>query len=938
MRGLLHAALICVVLCGATAVAQGATPPSRRYALSAPDAALTVEAAAIDRNRALAEDIGKPKSARLRYALRRAIQNVSVSDGRASAGEWRDLPGGMMLWRLPVHVDGALSLDVGFKKFFLPPGAQLYISNSGHQRGPYTDADNPRSGIFWTPILYGDHALIEVLLPQNMRPYLRLQLTALHAGYRDIFAPVSRAKSFFDPTAGSGACNVDTICSQGNPWRSEINAEAVLASDGEFCSGQLLNDTRADHAPLMSTANHCMSTQADADSLIVYWKYESPTCRVVGSAANAAPVPTNAAIAQVGGATLLATYQAADFTLMRLNQAPPVAANAYWNGWDRSDTAFNGGAVMHHALSDAKRISLAAGSVTIDDTDYGQQDVPGLHHWRVDHYSAGTTEAGSSGSGLIDANHHLRGVLSGGSADCSEPDGDDFYGRLSTAWNGGGAPENRLRDWLDPLGTQPQAIAGSGGCAIPQVTLGSSENPARAGDPVQLVAGASGGVPPYSFQFDVDGDGVADSVASKSASVTTVYPGTYSGNVGVEVTDAAGCTGSASRALVVDAQNVQFTGNGTTIPDSLLCGSATGGLQPGMRLRIPVLLHNNGLASTSHAYAVFAQNIDDPAHAAMTIETPLIALPTLTPGASTWVYVDYAISPDAACGSPVAIDYIGTVDDNGFGGERATVTAHTLAGSTECHAQTMCPARVVPVTPHAGNYFDPKRGGNGMTVVLTPVADSDPIFFGAWFTGDAQRRPSWFVVNAALHGKQVNTALYQTHQDVPGQYPVPVSSVGTAQVSLVSTDKFVYTWSRDGKSGGAVYVPVVADPARSVRSWYNPTQSGWGSFDELYPAYGSGGLPFAFNLTYIYDAAGNPRWTTGSDSSYRDGDSLQELVVRPTCPGCVWLDYLIGTQTAGTLRYNFTGSSERVTTDIAFPSDYAGSWIRDDFGIVPLVP
>lgn len=938
MRGLLFAALMGIGVCSIAAHAQATTSPSQRYALAAPDAALTVEAAAVDRAKALAQDVGKPKSARLRYAVRRDIHDVSIVAGNASAGEWRDLPGGMALWRLPVHVDRALSLDFGFDNFFLPPGAQLFVSNASHQRGPYTDADNPRSGHFWTPILSGDHALIEVLLAQNMREYLRLQLTAVHAGYRDIFAPASRAKSYFDPSTGSGACNLDTICTQGDSWRNEIKAEAVLASAGEFCSGQLLNDTRGDNAPLMSTANHCMSTQSDADSLIVYWKYESPTCREVGSTANAAPIQTNDAIAQVGGATLLATYQAADFTLMQLNQAPPAAANAYWNGWDRSDTPFTGGAVLHHAQSDAKRISIAAGNVSIDDINYGQQDIPGVHHWHVDHYSAGTTESGSSGSGLIDANHHLRGVLSGGSADCSAPDGDDFYGRLSTAWNGGGTPASRMRDWLDPLGTQPQSITGSSGCSVALVTLKTSANPARAGDRIELIATAAGSLAPYTYAFDVDGDGVADSVASNSASVTTIYPGAYSGNVGVTVTDAAGCTGSVSRALIVQAQDVRFSGTGFTNSDSLLCGNDTGIPQPGQRRRMGLLLRNNGTAPTANGYAVFAQNLDDSTHAAITLETPLVSVPTLAANASTWINVDYAIATDAACSAPIKIDYIGTVDDNGFGGVRTTVLTLTIAAPNQCQAQTMCRAQVVSIAPHPGNYFDSKRGGNGMTAVMTPVASADPIFFGAWFTGDAQRRPSWFVVNAALHGNQVNTALYQTHQDLPGQYPVPGSIVGSAQVSLAAAEKFIYTWSYNGKAGGAVYVPVVADPARSVRSWYNAVESGWGTFDEQYPGFGSDGLPFMFNLAYLYDDAGNPRWTTASDARYRDGDTLQEMVARPTCPGCVWLDYSIGAQVVGTLRYDLTGGSKRISTDVVFPFDYSGNWLRTDFGIEPLVP
>src|SRR5262249_36836423 len=163
-------------------------------------------------------------------------------------------------------------LDLGFRTFFLPHGAQLFVSNENERIGPYTDADNPRRGVFFTPLVHGDHALLEVLLPRAAKPFLKLELGTLHAGYRDVLAP----KSFLSPNRGSGACNIDTICPSGDGWRNEIAAEAILIIDGGFCSGQLVNNTRGDRRPLLTTANHCLATQGDADSLVVYWKYESP--------------------------------------------------------------------------------------------------------------------------------------------------------------------------------------------------------------------------------------------------------------------------------------------------------------------------------------------------------------------------------------------------------------------------------------------------------------------------------------------------------------------------------------------------------------------------------------------------------------------------------------------------------------------------------------
>src|SRR4029077_21147021 len=120
-------------------------------------------------------------------------------------------------------------------------------------------------------------------------------------------------------------------------------------------------------------------------------------------------------------------------------------------------------------------------------------------------------------------------------------------------WEGGGAASSRLRDWLDPDGSGAQSHDGSGECTAPIVNLTTSASPLIAGQQVTLSASASGGSPPYIYAFDVDGDGVADSRSDNVTSVTTIYPGAFSGNVSVTVTDRAGCASSASRALVVQA-------------------------------------------------------------------------------------------------------------------------------------------------------------------------------------------------------------------------------------------------------------------------------------------------------------------------------------------------------------------------------------------------
>src|SRR5579859_6249996 len=134
--------LCAALLCGAGG-AFAAQTPSERFGLAAPAASVALEAAGVDRTQELAADVGAPKSRPRRYAVTRTFADRDAARG---AGEWQDLPNGDALWRLPVHAGGALTLDFGFRQLWLPPGATLYVSNAQARLGPYTDADNTRSG------------------------------------------------------------------------------------------------------------------------------------------------------------------------------------------------------------------------------------------------------------------------------------------------------------------------------------------------------------------------------------------------------------------------------------------------------------------------------------------------------------------------------------------------------------------------------------------------------------------------------------------------------------------------------------------------------------------------------------------------------------------------------------------------------------------------
>jgi hypothetical protein len=106
---------------------------------------------------------------------------------------------------------------------------------------------------------------------------------------------------------------------------------------------------------------------------------------------------------------------------------------------------------IHHPNCDEKAISFNHDPITV--TSYLGESTPGDGtHWRIDEWEDGTTEPGSSGSGIWDPNHRLVGQLHGGYASCTSIT-SDWYGRLSKSWNGGASDNTRLRTWLDPQGT-----------------------------------------------------------------------------------------------------------------------------------------------------------------------------------------------------------------------------------------------------------------------------------------------------------------------------------------------------------------------------------------------------------------------------------------------------------------------------------------------------
>lgn len=396
----------------------------------------------IDVESLLAEDRKRGKTPQRPGPLRFAVTE-DVNFDPNNSGTWQDVPNGR-IWRLRIHSPGAVSHNLGITRFELSEDAKLWIYNPSrkHVEGPYTSRDRSHRGSLWTPIIVGDEIVVELFLPTGASHSV-VEIRKVNKGYR------SFGKGGADK---QGDCNNDVICPEGDPWRDQIRSVAWYSAGGvDLCTGQLVNNTAYDFTPYFLSANHCGVSSANDDTMVFYWNFESPNCGDL-SGGSLADNQT--------GATFRASYAPSDFVLVELDPGElDPAFNVFFTGWDASGTVPASTVAIHHPGLDEKAISFNTNAVT--STDYNSSVVNATEdHWRVDDWEDGTTEPGSSGSCLWDAaTGRCVGQLHGGTASCTSVT-NDWYGKFSVSWIGGGTDATRLSNWLDPGNTGILAIDG----------------------------------------------------------------------------------------------------------------------------------------------------------------------------------------------------------------------------------------------------------------------------------------------------------------------------------------------------------------------------------------------------------------------------------------------------------------------------------------------
>ncbi len=399
---------------GHAQISYGGEPKSLDRSLAAPAGLRTP---AVDVPSLTAQDAVNDMDKSIPY---RFGYNHAVDLSLANSGTWNTLPDGTRLWRLGIECPNALSVNFEFHDFRPAPGAKVFVIDAwGEYIGAFTTENDHGEHVLGVQAMKGSRITIEYQVPATGE-LGSLQIGRITHGYRDVFA-YARA------LGSSGSCNNNVICPEGDPWRDQIRSVAMITVNGSgICTGTLINNCAQNGTPYFLTANHCLG--GSVSTWVFRFNWDSPSCSLNQNG------PTNQT---VSGATLLASSAGSDVGLLLLNSTPPASYNVYYSGWDKSGTFPTNQTAIHHPSGDVKKISFDTNGAT--QATYGSASC-----WRISTWEDGTTEPGSSGSGLWDQNKRLIGQLYGGQATCSN-NVNDYYGRFDVSFP-------LLQTWLGTCG------------------------------------------------------------------------------------------------------------------------------------------------------------------------------------------------------------------------------------------------------------------------------------------------------------------------------------------------------------------------------------------------------------------------------------------------------------------------------------------------------
>jgi hypothetical protein len=318
-------------------------------------------------------------------------------------------------WGGKVRVAGAARLRLHLARVELPAGARLWVHGAGRTVGPFGAELIAPDGGLWTPIVDGEELALDVEMPA----------AALAGGSGHGFTvdeALELVPAGAEPASGVEAkdtsCEVDASCYSSSDFPGYDAARHAVARlffvDGNRafnCTGQLLNDAASDGTPYLLTANHCISSQSSAASLMAVFDYYTTSCK--GAPPTSAPPSAN-------GSTLLVTgsqQSASDFSLLRLASLP---SGRTFLGWNSTARAAADGTLLYRISQPGGGLQMYSVSRADSRSAFCTDALP-LSRFIYSDLVLGAASPGSSGGAVMLASGQVVGQLYGGCGNSDNP-------------------------------------------------------------------------------------------------------------------------------------------------------------------------------------------------------------------------------------------------------------------------------------------------------------------------------------------------------------------------------------------------------------------------------------------------------------------------------------------------------------------------------------
>jgi hypothetical protein len=394
----------------------------------------------------------------------------AISPRVMQRGTWTTLQSGQKVWRVSIRSPRAWGVRVHFANFHIANGrVWLYRQGDnieeGRFTGPYSGDGLLHDGEFWSEPVRGEEIVLEYAPADpgadstDAPPFLVDQISHL---FNELLGPPQAVGSLSIGSGNSGpadtvttelnavtsnaaqvqnSCSPDVACFSQWSTQSTAVASIMFTTGGAsyLCTGSLVADQANSGQPYLVTANHCVSDDATARTVVAHFQYQATTCN--GTAPDYFSVP------KVAGARHLSSRPIAegDFSLVLLSAAPP--AGSTYLSWTAGAEPAPGASVagIHHpghvidgSAPNSKRISFGTRDRAQDANIAGDVMPADKNIFVTWSPGQGYTEPGSSGSPLLSQNGQIVGTLTGGSegkflSACNPSSAVGVYGKFATA-------------------------------------------------------------------------------------------------------------------------------------------------------------------------------------------------------------------------------------------------------------------------------------------------------------------------------------------------------------------------------------------------------------------------------------------------------------------------------------------------------------------------